>query len=230
MGPLIIAILALIVSIVVPIWKYLAGKKGRKDEKEENINVRLSTVEKVVDKLFIIYPQLKSLDKLDNPNLTEEDTKRIVSEMLEATKISEMIDARIEKKMEKKLSDFDKGVASLAGQKLEEADKQSGKLIGDPSDYMKLGNAEYYGKNYPEAIEYYKKAIELKPDDAVAWINKGVALRELDQDKKALKAFDKATKLEPDNAVAWINKGHTLNKLGRDEEANKALDKVKGWK
>ncbi len=224
-GPSLIAIVGIIVMYRI----YHAGKTKEKKKEEENIKEKLVGVEKVVDKLFIIYPQLKSLDKLDNPNLTEEDVKRISSELLEATKIPDMIDTRIEKGIKKELSAVDKMVTTLVAQKLEEADKQSGKLIGDPSDYVKLGEASFMEGNNEKAIEHYKKAIELNQNYADAWFYKGVALYSLGRNEEALKVVEKAIELEQEddvNAVAWGFKGAVLRELGRDEEADKADKKA----
>lgn len=94
------------------------------------------------------------------------------------------------------------------------------------SDYLDLGNAEYRRKSYQKAMEYYDKEIELKPDDAKAWVNKGAALGRLGRREEAVKAFDKAIHLKPDDKMAWVNKGIALAGLTRYEEALKAYDKT----
>lgn len=193
------------------------------------IKERLSKLETRMEMLTTLYPQLKSLEKLENfEKLSPDDIRKTVSEILKMTNITpEAIDLRIEEKIEKKLSDIDKGIATMVAQKLNQIDKQFGQSVGDVSDYLRLGNAEDDKGNYQKAIEYYNKAIELKSDFALAWLNKGVALGRLNRSGEALKAFDKAIELKPNYAEAWYNKGVVLGKLGRPpEEALKAYDKA----
>jgi tetratricopeptide (TPR) repeat protein len=45
---------------------------------------------------------------------------------------------------------------------------------------------------YEEAIKCYDKAIELKPDYADAWFEKGKALKEMGYKREAKKSFEKA--------------------------------------
>jgi tetratricopeptide (TPR) repeat protein len=93
-------------------------------------------------------------------------------------------------------------------------------------DYFSRGADFYYKGDYEHALEAYEKAIELKPDYAGAWCNKGVALGRLDRHEEALKAYEKAIELKPDYAGAWYNKDVALGKLGRYEEALKACEKA----
>ena len=95
-----------------------------------------------------------------------------------------------------------------------------------PEDYLSRGNDFYQSNEYELALKAYDTAIELKPDYAVAMVNKGVALDELGRYEEALKAYDKAIELKPDYADAWNNKGFALAKLGRYEEALKVIDKA----
>ncbi|MCZ7380210.1 MAG: tetratricopeptide repeat protein [Candidatus Methanoperedens sp.] len=95
-----------------------------------------------------------------------------------------------------------------------------------PEDYIQRGNDLYYKGKYELAFKAFEKAIELKPDDAEAWSNKGAALGKLKRLEEALKAHEKAIELKPDYAVAWYNKGVALGELKRLEEALKAFEKA----
>jgi tetratricopeptide (TPR) repeat protein len=95
-----------------------------------------------------------------------------------------------------------------------------------PEDYLSRGDDFYQSNEYELALKAYDKAIELKPDYAVAWSNRGFALDELGRYDEALKAYDKAIELKPDYAVAWNNRGVALDTLGQYEEALKAYDKA----
>ena len=93
-------------------------------------------------------------------------------------------------------------------------------------DYFSYGDYHYRRGEYELALKAMDKAIELKPDFADAWNNRGVALDKLGRHEEALEAFDKAIELKPDYSDAWNNRGVTLGKLGRHEEALKAYDKA----
>ncbi len=95
------------------------------------------------------------------------------------------------------------------------------------SDWFEAG---YYfveiNKDYATAIDCYNKTLELNPESAVAWNNKGNSLSYLGRYKEALDCYDKSLELTPKYAVAWNNKGSTLHNLGRYEEALSCLDKA----
>ena len=95
-----------------------------------------------------------------------------------------------------------------------------------PEDYYSRGVDFYYKGQYKLALKAFEKAIEIKPDYADAWNNKGAALYKLDRPDEALKAFEKAIEIKPDYADAWYNKGITLCKLDRQDEALKAFEKA----
>ena len=57
------------------------------------------------------------------------------------------------------------------------------------------GNALLKLGKYDESIEAYNKAIELFPDEATQWFNKGKALQALNRTTEADEAFAKANEL-----------------------------------
>jgi len=61
--------------------------------------------------------------------------------------------------------------------------------------------------DFDKAIQNYDKAIELKPDYAEAYNNRGVAYGEKDDFDKAIQNYDKAIELKPDYAKAYNNRG-----------------------
>ena len=70
-----------------------------------------------------------------------------------------------------------------------------------------------------KALVYVTEAVELKPDFAEAWYNKGMAHGKLGQPKEALACFDEALKLDPNDCQAWYGKGAALGELGQPKEA-----------
>lgn len=75
---------------------------------------------------------------------------------------------------------------------------------------------------YEEAIQCYEQAIEIDPNDAVAWSNKGITLGWLGKYEEAIKAADEAIRIDPDFAKAYDIKGNAFYELGRHDETLKA--------
>ncbi|CAK9000863.1 unnamed protein product, partial [Durusdinium trenchii] len=72
---------------------------------------------------------------------------------------------------------------------------------------------------YEEAIEDYNRAIELKPDDAVAFCKRGSSLRAVGQHEAALEDLDKAIELVPENVLFLRIRGDCKQAVGRHEAA-----------
>ena len=70
------------------------------------------------------------------------------------------------------------------------------------------------------------QAIQLKPDYAEAWSNRGNALQDLKRYEEALASHERALELKPDYAEGWSNKGYTLHELKRFNEAIAHYDKA----
>ena len=76
------------------------------------------------------------------------------------------------------------------------------------------------------AIDAYTKAIELKPDSAEAYNNRGVAKINLGHYEAALADYDQAIRLKPAYVMAYTNRGGAKNELGRPEAALADLDQA----
>jgi tetratricopeptide (TPR) repeat protein len=116
-------------------------------------------------------------------------------------------------------------------EKLDELTKKEEFLEGvgvelEAEDFLNRGLDYYYKNDYENALEAFGKATGLKPDFASAWINKGVALRNLGKPEEALKSYDKAIRLKPDFVSAWYNKGVVLVALEEYEKGIKSYDKA----
>jgi len=70
------------------------------------------------------------------------------------------------------------------------------------------------------------QSIQLKPDYAEAWNNRGNALHDLKRYEEAITDYDKALNLKPDHHQAWIDKGVTLHELKRFDDAITHYDKA----
>ena len=59
------------------------------------------------------------------------------------------------------------------------------------------GNALNNLNKYDEAIKAYDKAIEINPQNSMAWYNKGNVFTNLNKYDEAIKAYDKAIEINP---------------------------------
>lgn len=76
------------------------------------------------------------------------------------------------------------------------------------------------------AIDFFDRALAIKPAYADAHNNRGVVLQNLKRHEEALASFDRALALEPSYADAHSNRGVALHELRRYEEALESLDRA----
>jgi len=67
---------------------------------------------------------------------------------------------------------------------------------------------------YEEALNAFKKAIELDQKFSLYWNNIGLALAELGRFQEAVEAYDKAIELDPRLILARNNRASCLDNLG----------------
>ena len=79
---------------------------------------------------------------------------------------------------------------------------------------------------YKEAALYFRKSIEIHPEDDKSYANLGGILKEIGQYKEAELYIRKAITLNPFNAIAYSNLGSILIKLGYLKEAEISLSKA----
>ena len=75
-----------------------------------------------------------------------------------------------------------------------------------------------------EAVASFDSAIQLKPDFAEAYSNRGTVLKELGELQEAVASYEKAIQLKPDFAEAYSNHGNVLKDLRRLDEAIQNYD------
>jgi uncharacterized membrane protein YhaH (DUF805 family) len=95
------------------------------------------------------------------------------------------------------------------------------------------GNNEYGPNPKAEeesgkAIADYNKAIEIAPDSADAFYNRGDAYDEMGEYGKAIADYNKAIELDPNHALAYHNRGCAYGEIGAYDKAiadyNKAIE------
>ena len=99
--------------------------------------------------------------------------------------------------------------------KLKEALDNASQLLEEfstsPFLYNVIGviNQELY--NFDQAVEAYKKAIRIKPNNPEAFNNMGNVLRGQKKLDHAIEAYHKAILIKPENAEAYYNLGNAFN-------------------
>jgi len=85
-------------------------------------------------------------------------------------------------------------------------------LLAEATRKLELGQHE-------EANRCYDRALELLPQNAGIWNNKGFCLSKLGQHDEAIRCYDRALELDPKDAGIWNNKGSCLSNLGQNRKA-----------
>ncbi len=93
------------------------------------------------------------------------------------------------------------------------------KEIGHQTEKQSLcffysGWASYKMKDYQSSIDYYTKAIELRPNDDSAHNNRGICYAAVSLYKFAINDYDKAIDLSPKSGLYYSNKANALKSLG----------------
>ena len=99
----------------------------------------------------------------------------------------------------------------------------------DLDDYYSLKNKGISFRNqglYKEAIEWFDRALKIKPDDSDSLRNKGISLVWLERYKEAIECYDKALKVKSDDYDSLRCKGIALFWLKKYEEAIKCYDRA----
>ena len=90
------------------------------------------------------------------------------------------------------------------------------------------GIEKYEQGNYQGAISDWSKAIEINPQDAIAYYNRGLAKGDLEDYQGAISDYTKAIEINPQNANAYVNRGiarESVNDLeGACRDWRKAAD------
>ncbi len=86
-------------------------------------------------------------------------------------------------------------------------------------------NSEEKAALLDEAIEEYKKAIALQPDNAKGHVDLAGAYMSSRLTEEALGEFDKALELSPDDSSIFYSKGEALEGQGKYQEAKDAYEK-----
>jgi tetratricopeptide (TPR) repeat protein len=87
------------------------------------------------------------------------------------------------------------------------------KASRDPDDetiWTELGNAYFDGDQYLEAIDAYRRALEIDPGNANVWTDMGIMYRRIGEYREAVEAFDRAVAEDPSHQMSRFNRGIVL--------------------
>ena len=92
--------------------------------------------------------------------------------------------------------------------------------------HFNLGIAYQELNNTEEAINSYKKTLEIEPEVVKAHLNLGLIFESSDQPNEALQHFKKANEIEPENPNFLNNLAISLKSLGQEDESIKNFKKA----
>ncbi len=81
------------------------------------------------------------------------------------------------------------------------------------------GYSLYLSKDYRGAIGYFDMAIEIDPNYATAYFNRGTTYGDLSDYQQAIRDYDKAIELNPNLAEAYTNRGDVHESRGNHQQA-----------
>ena len=111
------------------------------------------------------------------------------------------------------------GISETRAKELEEFAKSNNSYSSN--DLLEEGKTYYNNEEYDKAIEIFKKAIELNPNDDDCWRWLGNSYSKNGQIEEAIKSHLKATELNQNKGVNWSMLGSSYLINGQKEEAIK---------
>ena len=80
-------------------------------------------------------------------------------------------------------------------------------------------------RRYEEALPFFDKSLKLSPEFCLAWINKGIALKNLGKIDESIACYDHVIEhIDPKYKKAWGNKANTLMGVGDVDSAKVCVD------
>ncbi|MCG6964232.1 MAG: tetratricopeptide repeat protein [Acidobacteria bacterium] len=90
-----------------------------------------------------------------------------------------------------------------------------------------LGNLYYDNKRWPEAKDWYQRALKVAPNDADVMTDMAVVERNLGSHEQALKTLDRVLQIDPNHWQALYNKAIILNfDLHQHQKAAAVVDQL----
>lgn len=106
-----------------------------------------------------------------------------------------------------------------------EAYERQIKYYPDNNRYNNIGVLYSNSGNYTKAISYYKKALEVNPDNVWAWSNLGHTLYIIGRNQDAKKCLERALEIKGDQTSALSVMGDIYRDQGDDEKAREYYER-----
>ena len=116
------------------------------------------------------------------------------------------------------------GISETRAKELEEFAKQNNSASSN--DLLEEGKTYHNNGEYDKAIEIFKKAVELNPNDDDSWRLLGNSYNRNGQIEEAIKYYLKAAELNPDDSRNWFNLGISYSNNEQYKEAINSFLKV----
>jgi tetratricopeptide (TPR) repeat protein len=91
---------------------------------------------------------------------------------------------------------------------------------------LELGITAIQNKDYEQAVEHFKNAIDEEPNNPIAYINFGNLLARINETERAERFFQKAITLDSESATAYYGLANLYYEQERYEEAAKLYEKA----
>ena len=86
-------------------------------------------------------------------------------------------------------------------------------------EWLEKGHSLMVSGNHKAAIDAFSKSIELNPENADAYYNRGFVYGDLGNQNQAVIDYSKAIELDPKNSMAYYNRGLAYRKLDNHQQA-----------
>jgi tetratricopeptide (TPR) repeat protein len=97
----------------------------------------------------------------------------------------------------------------------------------DADAWTRLGNIYHDAGMFDQAIEFYLRATEIRPNDAAVLTDTGICYQQLRQNDKALEMFERAQKADPSNWQSLYNTVVVAGlEMGRFDKADAAMARL----
>jgi len=105
-----------------------------------------------------------------------------------------------------------------------ELDSTLGKTV--PDLYYKIGESYLNLQNVLKAIEYYKKGLDLFPDDIVAWKKLARICEAANRPADAVYCIENVVRIAPDDGEWWFKLAGNYLKISNKEKSTEAYEKA----
>lgn len=110
-------------------------------------------------------------------------------------------------------------------QRINEEVKQNERRF-EAVEWYKKGSAHIDTDEYEQAIECFKRAIEIDPSYAAPWGGMAMAYGMLQRYDEAEKACRRGIEIDPNDLASWVNLGQVYNILGKPEQSMECSQKA----